>query len=256
LTGGLAIRYDSAMPFPLAHPAAVLPLRRFCPRYLDFPALVIGSLSPDVGYAFGNLNAAYYPTSIANFAHQPLAGTFGFCLPVGLVLVLGFYLLRLPVVRLLPACHRRVFLPLCKRPVGPPLLIFVSLLLGAWSHQLLDAFADSDNWLGRYLPVLPLGQTSLRVDEMLYILCTFCGVAWLALVYLRWWEQAAGAVMGRQVKWGAVVMLAGATLFLALASRGSNHLIGLMLVGMISGLLVIGFLLATGWIFSRPRKRK
>ena len=28
------------MPFTLAHPAAVLPLKRFCPRYLSFPALI------------------------------------------------------------------------------------------------------------------------------------------------------------------------------------------------------------------------
>src|SRR5437762_2617545 len=44
------------MPFPLAHPAAVLPLRRYCPRFLSFPALVIGSIAPDFGYCFGDLN--------------------------------------------------------------------------------------------------------------------------------------------------------------------------------------------------------
>jgi len=32
------------MPFPLAHPAAVLPLKRFCPQRLSFSALVIGAL--------------------------------------------------------------------------------------------------------------------------------------------------------------------------------------------------------------------
>jgi hypothetical protein len=43
----------SGMPYPLAHPAAVLPLRRLCPRRLSFPALVVGSLCPDVGYPLG-----------------------------------------------------------------------------------------------------------------------------------------------------------------------------------------------------------
>ena len=42
----------SLMPFPLAHPAAVLPFRRYCSRWLNFPALVIGSLVPDLGYLF------------------------------------------------------------------------------------------------------------------------------------------------------------------------------------------------------------
>ena len=38
------------MPATFAHPSAILPLRRLCPTYLDFSALVIGSLAPDVGY--------------------------------------------------------------------------------------------------------------------------------------------------------------------------------------------------------------
>ena len=90
------------MPFPLAHPAAVLPLRRCCPRYLSFPALVIGSLCPDSGYLF----------HAGNFSHRFLAGSFGFCLPVGLVLVLVFYGVRRPVIGILPASYRRLLLPL------------------------------------------------------------------------------------------------------------------------------------------------
>ena len=136
-----------SMPFPLAHPAAVLPLRRFCPRHLNFPALIIGSITPDVGYAFGHLK-------LENFSHRPLAGPFGFCLPVGLLLVLGLYLFRLPVVRLLPARLQRAFLPLCQQPVGSPFLVAVSLLLGAFTHELLDALTHPEDWLVHYLPGL------------------------------------------------------------------------------------------------------
>ena len=63
-------------------------MRRCCPRYFSFPALIIGSLSPDVGYFF----------NAGNFSHRFLAGSFGFCLPVGLVVVLVFYGGRRPVV--------------------------------------------------------------------------------------------------------------------------------------------------------------
>jgi Domain of unknown function (DUF4184) len=38
------------MPWTLAHPAAVLPLRPLCPHRLSFGALVVGSVSPDIGY--------------------------------------------------------------------------------------------------------------------------------------------------------------------------------------------------------------
>ena len=66
------------MPFPLAHPAAVLPLRRFCPGRLSFLALVIGSVVPDVAYCFG-------PLDVDVFAHT-LPGSLVFCLPMGWLL--------------------------------------------------------------------------------------------------------------------------------------------------------------------------
>ncbi len=157
-----AANFDPSMPFPLAHPAAILPLRRYCPRYLSFPALIIGSLSPDVGYFFGHFR-------LGEFSHRLLPGSFGFCLPVGLVLVLVFYIARLPVVGILLSSDRRAFLPLCQRPAGSPFLI-----------------------------VSPI-------------------------------------------------------LFIALASRGAHQLIGIVPAGIITVLLLIGFLLATGKLFSRIR---
>jgi hypothetical protein len=237
------------MPFPLAHPAAVLPLRRFCPRYFNFPALIIGSLTPDVGYAFGSLNVEY-------FSHRLLAGSFGFCLPMGLVLVLGFYLVRSPAVHLLPALYQRAFLPLCQRPIGPLWSIVVSLLIGAWTHQLLDALTHPEFWLVQYMPglmtpVVSVGPHRFLLCEVLYGCCTFSGVAWLAAVYLRWWESAAGTAIRPGTRWSCALLVAGAILFIALACRSPDQLIGLIPAGIISALLVLGFLLATGWLFSQ-----
>jgi hypothetical protein len=244
------------MPFPLAHPAAILPLRRYCPRHLSFPALIIGSLSPDVGYCFGNLNAG-------NFSHRFLAGSFGFCLPVGLVLVLVFYIARWPVVGILPSSYRRAFLPLCQRPAGSPFLIVISLLIGAWTHLFLDSFTHPDGWLVEHLPVLqapvlPVGQHRLMVCEILYAGCTLAGVAWLAFCYLRWLEKAAGSPVPttRGMKWGCSLLLASSILFIALACRGAHQLIGIVPAGIIAILLVIGFLLATGRLFSQTRSLK
>src|SRR6185503_14629770 len=109
----LTLTSARTMPFPLAHPAAVLPLRRFCPRYLSFPALIIGSLSPDLGYLSGSFR-------LDVFSHRFLAGSFGFCLPAGLLLLLAFYLVRSRVVGILPARYRPVLSPLCQRPIGSP----------------------------------------------------------------------------------------------------------------------------------------
>ena len=239
------------MPFPLAHPAAVLPLRRFCPRYFNFPALVIGSLCPDVGYFF----------DAGNFSHRFLAGSFGFCLPVGLMLVLMFYGGRWPVVGILPASYRRLLLPLCQRPAGNPFLIVISLLIGAWTHILLDSITHPDNWLVQYLPgllapALSVGRHRFLICEILYASFTFAGVAWLAYCYLHWLEKAArpSVSTSRGIKWGWAFLLAGSILFIALASRGTSQLIAIVLAGIIAVLLMLGFLLVTMWLYGQTRR--
>lgn len=246
------VNFALVMPFPLAHPAAILPLRRYCPRYLSFPALIIGSLSPDVGYCFGNLNAG-------NFSHRFLVGSFGFCLPVGLLLVLVFYIARWPVVGILPYRQRRALLPLCLL-AGSPFLIVISLLIGVWTHLFLDSITHPDGWLVEHLPVLQspvltVGQHRFLVCEVLYAGCTFAGVAWLAFCYLQWLENAAGSPGPgtRGMKWGCSLLLASSVLFIALASRGEHQLMGIVPAGIIAILLVIIFLLATELPFRQTR---
>ena len=63
------------MPWTLSHPAIVLPLRRFSPQPLDFAALVIGSMTPDIGYYIDRFD-------LSAFAHT-LPGSFLACLPPG-----------------------------------------------------------------------------------------------------------------------------------------------------------------------------
>jgi hypothetical protein len=98
------------MPFPLAHPAAVLPLKRYCSRWLNFPALVIGSLVPDAAYLSRS-------DDISSLSHQ-LFGSLVFGLPVGFLMLAVLYALRLPAVDMLPNSGRRLFLTLCRRPIG------------------------------------------------------------------------------------------------------------------------------------------
>ena len=239
------------MPFPLAHPAAVLPLRGCCPQYFSFPALVIGSLSPDVGYFF----------DAGNFSHRFLAGSFGFCLPTGLVCVLVFYGGRRPMVEILPASYRRVLLPLCQRPADNPFAIIISLLVGAWTHLLLDSITHSDSWLVKYVPflltpALSVGQQRILVCEVLYAGLTFAGVAWLAFCYLGWLERAAAPSTAppRGIKWAGAFLLAGAILFIALAFRSPHQVIGIIPAGVLAVLVLLGFILITGWLFCQTRR--
>ncbi len=242
------------MPYPLAHPAAVLPLRRFCPRYLSFPALIVGSLSPDAGYLFAHAR-------LGTFSHRLLAGGFGFCLPMGLLILWVLFLVRSPLVRILPSRYQPAFWPLCLRPVGSPFVIVVSLLIGAWTHIFLDSITHGNGWLVEHLPVLHstvslLGKHEFRVYEVLYAACTFAGVVWLALAYLHWLETAVRAPgpVRPDVKWPCSLLLAVATLFIATVSRGMHRSIEVYPAGIITLLMVIGFFLVTGRLFSKTRR--
>jgi Domain of unknown function (DUF4184) len=233
------------MPFPLAHPAAVLPLRRQCPRRFNFPALVIGSLSPDVGYCFGRLH-------LDEFSHR-FAGSFGFCLPVGLLLLLLFYLLRRPVVQRLPARLRRIFEPLCLRPVGSLFVIVVSLLVGSWTHIFLDSMTHENGWLVEHLPILQTrlaaGEIHFRVCDVLYAAFTFAGVLYVGLVYLNWLEWAAGTSnwIFPGFKLTAALTLATLTLLLSFANHDITNSLGLSAIGILTGMLVIVSFTVTGW---------
>lgn len=130
------------MPFTFAHPAAVLPLRRF--RFLLTLPLVIGSLVPDVPY--------YFPHRIAqlwNDTHT-LDGSFFICLPLGMALLVAVVLLREPLTVLMSprvrAASLRSVEEFARRPMHWPIAL-LSLLIGTWAHIGWDSFTHPDGWM-------------------------------------------------------------------------------------------------------------
>jgi hypothetical protein len=234
------------MPFPLAHPAAVLPLRRYCPRHLSFLALVVGSLTPDLGYVFGR-------ESMWRFSHRFVVGTLEFCLPAGLIIILALYALRAPLIKAAPARTRPLLLSLCRHPPASPFIAVLSLLIGTATHTILDSITHEDGWMVDRFAILRmllpgLERYDLRVNDLLYIGCTFLGVTWLALAYLRWLNTITQPLnpLAPKWNWGCAVGLAGAILAIALASRGPDQRIGIVPAGIITLVLIMVFLVVTG----------
>jgi hypothetical protein len=221
----------------------VLPLRRYCPRWLNFPALVIGSVIPDAGYLFGEKGAG-------GFSHRFL-GSFGFSLPAGILVVMLFYWLRAPLVRTLPTPYQRALLPLCERPPGSPWAIVISLLIGAWTHLLWDSFTHTNGWFVQHLPVLQspvalvAGRTA-RVCHLLWYACSFAGVVWLFWMFEKWKQAAVNS--GAGVPGKAVMRDAVLVAILVVPIELVHHLVrldklGLILLAVVCALLVIGIVL-------------
>lgn len=218
------------MPFTLAHPAAIIPFKRFCPRYLSFPALIAGSISPDLSYFFGRFD-------LGPFAHHPLKG-FLFGVPAGLFILAAFYFLRSPALKMLPHRYREVFQPLVLRRVGTPLAISLSLIIGVATHILWDSFTHNHSLLVQQLPflripILPMGYTTVRLVHVVSYICSFLGVFWLSLLYSRW-----RATEPPIVQWRNSLFVAALVFPISAIHHLMRSIYGLLLVGVLSLLLI------------------
>lgn len=179
------------MPWTLAHPAAVLPLRRLADAgYLSLPALLVGCVTPDVVYHVGRWD-------LGRLTHTP-AGVWMVDVPIGLLLLCCGSALRVPVADMLPEPHRRVLLSVrfLEARWGAAWVTLLSLALGAATHVLWDSFTHATaffvhafKWLTWPLP-FP-GQ-EIRVYTLLQHGGSVAGVAALTMAYRRHCVRIAG----------------------------------------------------------------
>jgi hypothetical protein len=175
------------MPWTFAHPAAVLPLRPLFRDRLSFGALIVGSMTPDLGYYFGCF-------AIAARAHT-LWGLVTVCLPSGLALLAIVRILHRPVVGLLPFRYRYrlLSLPLLPRINAPPAFCYASiaLLFGALTHNAWDSFTHKTGYFVMRWPIfqtriISLGGRTFRLYEVLQHVSTVLGILILVWAYREW----------------------------------------------------------------------
>ncbi len=183
------------MPFPLAHPVAVLPFRRWCPRPLSLVALVIGSVTPDAGYTLRHLD-------FDHFTHSAL-GSVLFCLPVGWISTLVVFALREPLASVLPSPHRQALLPLCTHPRPAWWQLALSVFLGTWTHIVFDRLTHES--AARGFGADSFHEISSTVHgkwfyQVMWILVSTVCLVVIGVVYLRFLRRATGSY--RPFDWG------------------------------------------------------
>ena len=207
------------MPFTLSHPAAVLPLMRrpFVPA-----ALVAGAVAPDVPYFLTRLGVSetssqdwYGPLLNATETHSFDAGLL-VDLPLAVVLVAAYRMLRAPVTALLPSGLRlpepeRV--PGLRAKVRYTVWLLVSALIGIASHLAWDSFTHGDGFLVTHVEVLRASALGgLTVARLLQYASTAFG---LAAVGLHLWrrrdrlrsQDGTVARLGPVMRWSVVALL-------------------------------------------------
>jgi hypothetical protein len=208
------------VPFTLAHPAAILPLRRI--GLLRTAPLVIGAVTPDVPY-YLPLGPSGHAIGLRLDTHS-LIGSYTVDLALGLALLMAVVLLREPLTVLLPARARWLCLealePFRRRPVEWLLAPF-AILIGVWSHLLWDSFTHPEGWAVRHIPALSesvtLGWYTGEIFHILQYLSSAIG-----LLIIAWWYRRLpvplGALAGddsRRAHAGpALLLIAGAALLI------------------------------------------
>ena len=171
------------MPFTLAHPAAVLPLRRL-PGLRTAP-LVIGAMAPDTP------DYLPLPHRVGVDAHT-LVGSYVIDLPLGFLLLALALLLREPLTALLSARARW----LCLRALEPFrrrgsewVLAPIAILIGVWTHLLWDSITHGDGWVVRHVATLrqivDIAGYDIQVCHLLQYLSSIVGLAIVLFWYRR-----------------------------------------------------------------------
>lgn len=156
------------MPYPFAHPAAILPLAGPMGRFAVPSALAIGSVAPDLWYLVPGL---------ARDHSHGLAGLFWFCVPAGLLAYLAFHLLlKQPLLALLPYCLSSRLAAIASAPRARWPAVLASLLAGAFTHFAWDGLTH-DRYVVNGVQVLQHASTLL-------------GTALLAGWLWRWFRRA------------------------------------------------------------------
>jgi hypothetical protein len=206
------------MPFTLAHPLAVLPIRALAGARLRVAALVIGSLVPDFEYF-----ATLYPYS--SYGHT-WPGLFAFCLPIGWLTLWAFDRWgRRGLDAMLPAGWR-----VPDEARVPWWADALAVWLGAFTHVAWDAFthvhgAAVAHWPGLQSTV-QLGALSVPWYRLLQHGSSILGLVLLAVLVARWARTqppvAARALVGRIALLGSVLAAVGIANGLRLLDAGAT----------------------------------
>jgi hypothetical protein len=173
------------VPFTGSHPAAVLPFFR---SGLVPAALVIGSMVPDLPY--------YLPVSFARSLTHSLTGVIGIDLAMGLACFAVWVWLMEPAAVAVAGEPLRSRLPRdTPAPAGDylgrrsALLVVGSVLLGAATHVVWDAFTHAGAWGPEHISWLAEIHGPMPGYRWLQYASGLLGAAVLIAAFARWWRR-------------------------------------------------------------------
>ncbi|SHH64529.1 protein of unknown function [Caloranaerobacter azorensis DSM 13643] len=233
------------MPFTFAHPSIVLPFASKRNKYLDFTALVIGTMAPDFEYFI-------YFKPIQIVGHTFL-GQFYFNLPIVFILAYIYhYILKEAVILNLPKPYCDKYYYLVKRQwkidsLSRFIVFCYSAILGAFTHLIWDSFTHKTGFFARNIGLLTkylnIAGIKIPVYKMLQHGSTFLGLT-VIIIYLIAIQDNSVYKNYVQISkfyklrfWSGVIIISLITILLKM-SQASILLLGEIIVTVIDGIFI------------------
>jgi len=164
------------LPLTLAHPAAILPFSRKS-KYINFIALVIGTMSPDFEYFLNGVPSGTMGHSLSNFFifHLPLIAVFYFIYVIFMHRTVFSYL---PEMIQVPVVEKK------KQHIILSIIVFIySSLIGMISHIVWDAFTHVHGFVVLRVPLLTETIFQIPIYKILQHGGTLVGLLFI-LIYM------------------------------------------------------------------------
>ncbi len=175
------------MPFTFAHPAIVVPLKKFAPKCFSTTGLVLGSMLPDFEY--------FIRMKIKSEYSHTLAGVFWFDLPLGIIVAFIFHnIVRNLLIENLPIYLKSKFyfarnINWNQYFIRSWHIVIFSFLIGIGSHILWDAFTHKDGYfVTQFLclqQTLSINKIDIPVIKLLQHCSTIIGGLYLMFVIAK-----------------------------------------------------------------------
>jgi hypothetical protein len=232
------------MPFTFAHPAIVLPLKYLPNRWTSLTALVIGSMTPDFEY--------FLRLRIKSIYSHTWLGLFWFDLPLGIFLFFIYQgLVKDRLIEHLPRFLNRRLIAFKQiniynfQYIG---IISLSILIGAGSHLLWDAFTHPTGYFVVTIPGLLEKVIFLGDQFYLYKILQHSSTVIGIIVIL---STIMLLPKGKQTKaddtgpfWLCVISVMLVTIAVRLVCGLNYHLYGNLIATIIGGIM-LGVILAS-----------
>jgi len=225
------------MPFTFSHPAIVLPLEKFSGKWLSMTGLIIGSITPDFEY--------FIRMKIQSDYSHTIFGALWFNLPLGIFLCFVFHEIVIKeLIENLPKSFQMRLHKLKEHNWNIYfqknwMIVCLSILIGAYSHILWDAFTHPNTFFVNQLGLnYCISDYNIPLYKILQHASTLIGGMYIIWFFLKMEKLDTRVSSPQKSYWLVIAILTILILLIRIVFGLSLFQYGNIIVSVISAIII------------------